>query len=152
MPSYSTNATVDDNPFLGKLHQYFGRIKDLYSKPSVKRNLKELDEWEKYILKQDRRILLLNPPTGQHIGRLIYIYRDAIARLRTTFIRPTPEDERGWMRELSHLITESSFTIDTLSEITANEDITEINKLLGEVKSKDVKLLDVRGDYILRTE
>lgn len=89
---------------------------------------KKLDDWQKYILEQDSRILDLNPLIGRHIERLIYIYRNELARLQSTSLPSTPEDGLNWMRKLSRLVTESSFMIGTLSEITANQDITEIDQ------------------------
>lgn len=56
------------------------------------------------------------------------------------------------MRKLSRLVAESSFMIDTLSDITANKDITEIDQHLKAGSSRDPRLLDVRGDSLLRIE
>lgn len=121
-----------------------------YSLPPTEQ--KKLDDWQKYILEQDSRILHLNPLIGRHIERLIYIYRNELARLQSTSLPSTPEDGLNWMRKLSRLVTESSFMIGTLSEITANQDITEIDQHLKAGSSSDTRLLDVRGDYLLRIE
>lgn len=121
-----------------------------YSLPPTEQ--KKLDDWQKYILEQDSRILHLNPLIGRHIERLISIYRDELATLQSTSLPSTPEDGRNWMHKLSCLITECSFTIETLSEITANKDITEIDQHLKAGSSRDTRLLDVRGDYLLRIE